>query len=224
MLREFEILARPGSPSVAVKRGFCWPGFFFLWIWAFSRGLWVQGALLFVITLAIGLARFTASAGDPIFSVLLGLIVATAVGMRGNSWRVWRLERKGYGFAALVAARSAASSLAAHALGAAKAPVVRRKTIAFVSLPAGLQRLVAIAWLTWKAAFRFRLVPCDRGAAACLGGGAAAADQGRRHGAGIHPDPAHLHVERDHRVVGFVHAVAFVRNTRARHRGMPDAD
>ena len=74
----------------------------------------------------------------------------------GNSWRSAKLERTGYGFVGVVNARSAASAVAAHALGRSFVSGSKPSSALF-TLPGSLQRLLAVTWLTWKAAFRFRL-------------------------------------------------------------------
>jgi hypothetical protein len=57
----------------------------------------------------------------------------------------------------LVPARSAAAALKAFSMGRAPASSGGRALSPFFSLPRWSQRVFAIAWLTWKAAFRFRL-------------------------------------------------------------------
>jgi len=153
MPREFEIFSKPSAPLVAVKRGFSWPGFFFEWIWAFARGLWLEGSLLFLATIGL---KFV-SAHSPGLTVALSLIVGLFVGFRGNSWRSEKLERQGYRFLGIVPAASPAAALAIAARGEQLSFVSQRASVSFLPTPAWLQQLLAIAWLTWKAAFRFRL-------------------------------------------------------------------
>src|SRR5262245_27048275 len=138
MAREFEILTKPSAPTVAVKRGFFWPGF------------------LFVFAVAIGLS-FVHAIGHPIHVRLSGLALALAVGFRGNYLRSRRFERRGYGFVGIIPARSAASAVAAHTLGRAPASPASSVSLSFFSVPGWIQSLVAVAGLTWKAALRFRL-------------------------------------------------------------------
>jgi hypothetical protein len=157
MLREFEIFSKPSFPSVAVKRGFSWPGFFFTWIWAFTKGLWVQGIILLAIGLAVGLFQRSVLAADPLLYLLPGLILMVTVGVRGNAWRSRKLERAGYDFAGLVEAKSGASAVAAHALGKKHAPGSSGGLSSLITIPRSLQGLFAITALTWKAALRFRL-------------------------------------------------------------------
>src|SRR6266550_1301343 len=157
MLREFEIFTKPPIPATAVKRGFCWPGFFFTWIWAFTRGLWLHGALVLAAALAGGIVLIAMFNSNPIASTLLSLALQLVVGMRGNSWRSAKLERVGYGFAGIIAAKSAPQALAAFSRGAEAKSTTGRASESFLSLPGWFQRLFAIAGLTWKAALRFRL-------------------------------------------------------------------
>src|SRR6185369_11049284 len=67
------------------------------------------------------------------------------------------LERAGYSFTGVLTARSAKAAIAAHALGKQAAPATHGSFVSFISLPRTLQQISAIAWLTWKAALRFRL-------------------------------------------------------------------
>ncbi len=156
MSREFEIFTKPSVSAVAVKRGFSWPGLFFNWIWAFSRGLWFHGAVLLAINLAILFLRWKFLATEPILVTPLCLIVAVITGVRGNLWRSRKLELEGYEFVGLVEAGSPGTALSAHALGKKYATSKKSGAISFVG-PGWLQQLLAVAGLTWKAALRFKL-------------------------------------------------------------------
>jgi hypothetical protein len=157
MQREFEVFSRPPASSVAVKRGFSWPGFFLTWIWAFSRGLWLQGVLLFA-TQAAGAALIALTFGNSsLVWGMFGLIVALFAGLNGNNWRVGKLERAGYRFLGVVPARSPSNAVAIAARGVAAGNRPKAAGASYFSAPLVLQRLFAIVWLTWKAAFRFRL-------------------------------------------------------------------
>jgi len=157
MFREFEIFTKPSVSPVAVKRGFSWPGFFFLWIWAFGRGLLLQGGLILLGSLGIGILKFTVWVNNPALCLLVSLILQVAVGLRGNSWRSKKLERAGYGFVGLISAKSPSAASAAYSRGDKSKLATVHVTQTFISLPGWCQRLFAIAGLTWKAAFRFRL-------------------------------------------------------------------
>jgi hypothetical protein len=80
-----------------------------------------------------------------------------------------------------------------------------------------MQKIFAIAWLTWKAALRFRLFLVIAVLLLAAVVGLPVIDQGRRHGARVHADFADLHVERRHRAARTFNAVAFVWDSGARH-------
>lgn len=161
MLREFEIFSKPSFPTVALKRGFSWPGFFFTWIWALGRGLWVQAAVIFGLGFAIIELPILLHVIDLPMNVLVGVVVGTTismtVGVKGNEWKCRKLERDGYQFVALVEARSPAQAVAAHALGKGRSVVRTSAAGTFVGPPNWAQGVIAITQLTWKAAVRFRL-------------------------------------------------------------------
>ena len=86
--------------SKSVKTGFSWPAFFFLWIWAFTKGLIGIGALLLILWLTIhGLylfARMSALDHTGITYICVLLATATFVGLSGNKWYRNSLIKQGY--------------------------------------------------------------------------------------------------------------------------------
>jgi hypothetical protein len=153
MTRSFEIFTKDSAAPQAVKRGFSWPGFFFTWIWAFSRGLLMQGIALFAVSLAGSLIVWWAFNSDPIISTVLSLIVQILVGRNGNAWRCQKLENAGYRCNRTVNASSPEDAIKLHTRGETGAA----SSGSMLAIPRVFQGVVAIAWLTWKAAFRFRL-------------------------------------------------------------------
>jgi hypothetical protein len=156
MQREFEIFTKPSFPSVAVKRGFSWPAFFFNWIWAFTCGLWVEGVSIVLIGFALEYLEYTVLANHLIFYFLFAIGFGIVIGVKGNFWRSRKLERDGYSFEGLITANSKASALGAFARGGRSATGTRSGFFLF-SAPRPIQKILAIVWLTWKAALRFRL-------------------------------------------------------------------
>ena len=148
MRREFEILTKPTSAPIAVKRGFSWPAFFFSWIWAFSRGLWLEGILIVFVGIIIGLAEITVLAPYPILGILASLAVSLYIGIKGNYWRSRRFEHSGYNYEGLISARSGKFALAAFARG-------ERTTVAasfgLFSFPKPFldARRVNLVWVYW---------------------------------------------------------------------------
>ena len=49
----FRIYQHPMRGIEAVKVGFSWPGFFFTWIWMFTKQMWADGATWFGLQTAL---------------------------------------------------------------------------------------------------------------------------------------------------------------------------
>ncbi len=160
MQRTFEVLKHPLKGLEAVKRGFSWPAFLFTWIWAVVNRLWLLGIVFVILSLLLGLLELQALHDAPLLVLFASLIVQTVLGMKGNSWRSEALQNRGFEFLGAIDARSPKEALAkVTQLGGIIPDELksRRSGSAFFRLPPTLQGLFAIALLTWKAAFRFRL-------------------------------------------------------------------
>ena len=144
-----------------MKSGFCWPGFFFTWIWALVHQLWFAGLLLLTFNLALTLFVYVIFEGDWAITAALGLALSLVAGFKGNFWRSKSLEAQGFEYICTVNADSAKSALAklAQVDGAIPEEWTTRLSATGLSFaPAKARRLFAVAWLTLKAAFRYRLV------------------------------------------------------------------
>jgi hypothetical protein len=108
-------------------------------------------------TVAGSFVVFILVGGSTVLSALLSLAFQFTVGLNGNSWRSRRLEQSSYKYAGAIVAKSAPAALAAFARGTGTTSGTSYTSASFFSVPGWLQRLFAIAWLTWKAALRFRL-------------------------------------------------------------------
>jgi hypothetical protein len=98
MQRQFEIFTKPSTASIAVKQGFSWLGFFLVWIWALSRGLWFAGSIILAADALIIFLKYTFLSDNPFLCGLLALGLRLAVGIKGNFWRSKKLENTGYIF------------------------------------------------------------------------------------------------------------------------------
>lgn len=95
----------PDRDARFVKQGFCWPAFFFRWLWAFATGLWLEG--LVILGIEIVLATIVGVVGvDPISSLAIVAGWYVLLGSVGNDLRRWNLTRRGYSEAATVAERT----------------------------------------------------------------------------------------------------------------------
>ena len=106
-MKMFAVYRHPALGHEAVKQGFSWPAFFFGWIWAFVKGLWLPGAVLMF-------APFLLVALDPsgILFFVFGLSAPLVLGFQGNAWRVSNLVRRGYEFVQNIEAENADTALA----------------------------------------------------------------------------------------------------------------
>ena len=105
-MKQFAILQHPALGYEVAKIGWSWPAFFFTWIWAFLKRLWLVG----VIVLLAGLALSSL----PEIWLVGELIISIVMGVKGNELRVNRLRDSGYEQVASVAARTPDGALAVH--------------------------------------------------------------------------------------------------------------
>jgi ABC-type transport system involved in multi-copper enzyme maturation permease subunit len=164
MRRTFEIFRHPLKDLKAAKVGFSWPGFFFTWIWALASRLWIIGALLFLFSLVFGLLPLLLSFQSPfetrVILTSLALLVKLVVGLKGNSWKGNALQFRGYEYIGSIKAANPADAIAkVKQFGGVIPKELKAEPAqgAFLSVPASLQGLTAVAVLTWKAAVRFKL-------------------------------------------------------------------
>ena len=156
----YRIFSHPEKGYKAVKRGFSWPAFFFGWIWALSRQLWLDACLLFFLEFAALAIRLVLIPEGLIFSALPGLILHLFFGFKGNFWRGKNLENNGFASLGAITARDLNDALAKVAAAGGIIPAelkARSQTQSFLHVPSVFQGLCAIITLTWKAAFRYRL-------------------------------------------------------------------
>jgi hypothetical protein len=148
----------------AVKRGFSWPGFFFTWIWALSRQLWLEAGLLMLFSGAIAALVLELDLGtgsaNRYYSLAVALFYMGFIGFKGNSWRSRNLEARGFLLLGAIKARDPQDAQAKAATVGTHIPEELKadfRQSGLFSVPRSLQALFAIIALTWKAAFRYRL-------------------------------------------------------------------
>jgi hypothetical protein len=152
--------------AAAVRIGFSLFGFLFTWIWALANRLWLQGILLFLADVAITLGAFLFGPKDlpsalhlQQFFLTLYIPIRLFVGLKGNEWKSRALAERGYAYKGDVSARSRDQALRqARSEGFSKLGSAARPSRHVGKIPViGFRPVATIAWLTWKAAFRFRL-------------------------------------------------------------------
>lgn len=92
----------------AVKEGFCWPAFFFMPFWAFSRRLYLFGLLLFVVSVCVLVAEVLIGAEGFVKESLVSLAQIACYGLIGwfaNDMRAWFLRLDGFQKQASISAK-----------------------------------------------------------------------------------------------------------------------
>src|SRR3989338_6870510 len=88
-MNTYQILRHPVIGLQAVKQGWSWPGFFFTWIWAFSKGLNVYGiGILAAALLSLAFGTFA--------SFVVGILAGLWMGSEGNAFVINNLLKLGY--------------------------------------------------------------------------------------------------------------------------------
>lgn len=102
MIKNFNLYKHPKLGIRSVKIGFCWPAFFFTYIWAlfFSRLQYVAAFSFFVPLILWILVDIFFPAN--VFVAYVGFLIAIAInfllGYKGNSWREKDIIRQGFDF------------------------------------------------------------------------------------------------------------------------------
>ena len=95
--------ASEDADAVFVKEGFCWPAFFFGFLWTLWRGMWVASAALFGLSIAIGLIGELAGMNEAM-TTILQIALHAGAGIFGNDMLRWSLRRAGWLESAVVTA------------------------------------------------------------------------------------------------------------------------
>jgi hypothetical protein len=119
-MKTYKIFVSPQGSSEAVKQGWSWPGFFFNFIWALIKRMWVLGVVLMILSIALGFAEGTvevsygkeAASGISVFTSILNLVIAVVFGVKGNKWREKNLIFRGYKYQDTVDAQNPEAAIA----------------------------------------------------------------------------------------------------------------
>src|SRR5262249_4140841 len=144
----------------AVKRGFSWPGFFFASLWALFERMWLRGCALLLLEAGLWVMTWQIASNDRVFALMVGLGFRLYVGINGNSGRGAGWEDRGWVPMGAIKARDAQDATAKVTVSGGVIPPELKAGPAgagLIGMPAGLRAMFAIVWLTWKAAFRYRL-------------------------------------------------------------------
>jgi TolB-like protein len=100
-LKTFDVYVREERGErvgTAIKRGFCWPGLFFTFVWAFANRLWVLGVVLITSVTFFNTLWVYFSEDDPTLGWpnLIIAAIAVFVGFKGNDLHRARREAQGF--------------------------------------------------------------------------------------------------------------------------------
>jgi len=90
---QYDVYKHPVIGYKAVKQGFSWPAFFFTWIWAFSKKMWIEGLLMLCVGVFI---IAVSSGGGPFIMFVVDLCICIYIGKKGNEWRRDSLKKRGF--------------------------------------------------------------------------------------------------------------------------------
>ena len=96
-MRKYKVYFSPQGDAQAVKEGWSWPGFFFTFIWALVKKLWLAGLCGFAANNVLN--YFAASAGgdnELLLMVAANAAVMVLFGSQGNKWRAANLAANGF--------------------------------------------------------------------------------------------------------------------------------
>lgn len=117
-MKLYEVYTSPLGKMEAVKQGWSWPAFFFVWIWACVKKMWALGIGV-IAALLIVLFVFTVVDTDEAvidgFFIFANIVIGIVFGLRGNSWREKNLLSRGFSLAATESATNPEAALALHA-------------------------------------------------------------------------------------------------------------
>ena len=94
---EFDVFEHASGRYEAVKHGFSWPAFFFTFVWAFVKRLWLLGVVVLGLAVAAAFAPGFQEFVQRVFGDGgLGLVISLILGFKGNEWKRQHLIERGW--------------------------------------------------------------------------------------------------------------------------------
>ena len=96
-MKQYKVFKHPVGKIQAVKQGWCWPAFFFSFIWAILGRMWGLGIAVFVILVLVATSLYTYQTqnADGIVN-FISFITNVIFGINGNAWREKNLLSRGF--------------------------------------------------------------------------------------------------------------------------------
>ncbi len=118
-MKKFKIYCDSQGNYDAVKKGWSWTAFFFLWIWAIAARLWGIGLLTIFIIILMSVV-FSISGLErnfPVITESLSFLLGVIFGLYGNEWREKDLAGRGYKFKEKIEANNRKEALLLYTKG-----------------------------------------------------------------------------------------------------------
>lgn len=160
MKRAYELYGDEQGNRVALPLGFSLGAFVFSWVWMVRQRLWVEGLVVALANVLLAGVLYANRVPWGFYVAVQGLL-GLAAGFSARSLRELAAERRGLAYACTVEARDAATALAMLVqVGGRPLPEWRARRVGGVPdvAPVAWRALWAMALLTLKAAFRYKLV------------------------------------------------------------------
>lgn len=88
-MKNYDVYKSPLGEIEAVKNGWSWPGFVFLWMWAFVKGLYGVGVGILIASIILGLLH-------TVIGIISTILFSLWLGSSGNKLRIQNLRKRGY--------------------------------------------------------------------------------------------------------------------------------
>jgi hypothetical protein len=115
-MKTYDVYKHPVVGYEAVKQGFSWPAFFFNWIWAFVKKMWVPGLLIIGINVCFSIIGSALTLEDSTGAMLILLAAQLGffifLGKKGNEWRRDSLKKREFEHLKTVLAESPDGAIA----------------------------------------------------------------------------------------------------------------
>ena len=114
-MKQYKIYEKNHLQIEAVKKGWSWPAFFFTWLWAMVKKLWIL-ALCIIIFIIIFVNIIYEDSGDQnaftVISSNVSLLIRIILGLKGNKLRESNLRSRGFKYKTTITASNPESAIA----------------------------------------------------------------------------------------------------------------
>ena len=98
-MKKYKVFEHPIGKIEPVKQGWSWPAFFFNWVWALIKRMWVIAVTFCLLSLFM---EIFIDESEFVIGKIVIFIVSIAIlfifGLNGNDWREKKLLSRGFDF------------------------------------------------------------------------------------------------------------------------------